>query len=167
FCCSLAFATEDKLSSVTAGVVTDLSTGDMYWAARGRGAYCNNKRIHVHKEKPVYKIVGVNVSGAKPSLIKRIQPLFENSNHARHLGANALELALFSRGLIDIYIDLREKIRVTDMAAGYLIAREAGGKILDKNLENLDSDLSYDTRLSFIAAANDELLKEILRQIKL
>ncbi|MEM3089212.1 MAG: inositol monophosphatase family protein [Candidatus Nitrosotenuis sp.] len=167
FCCSLAFATEDKLSSVTAGVVTDLSTGDIYWAARGRGAYCNSKRIHVHKEKPVYKIVGINVSGAKPSLIKRIQPLFENSNHARHLGANALELALFSRGLIDIYIDLREKIRVTDMAAGYLIAREAGGKILDKNLENLDSDLSYDTRLSFIAAANDELLKEILRQIKL
>lgn len=167
FCCSLAFATENRLSSVTAGVVTDLSSGDMYWAAKNRGAFCNKKRIRVHSGKPVYKIVGINVSGAKPSLIRQIQPVFENSNHARHLGANALELALFSRGLIDIYIDLRDKIRVTDMAAGYLIAREAGGRILDKSLKDLDSDLSYEARLSFIASANDDLLKEILRQIRL
>jgi myo-inositol-1(or 4)-monophosphatase len=167
FCCSLAFATENKLSSITAGVVTDLSSGDMYWATKGKGAFCNKKKIQVHKEKPIYKIVGVNVSGAKMQLIKRIQPLFENSNHSRHLGANALELALFARGMIDVYVDLREKIRVTDMAAGYLIAKEAGGIILDQNLKPLDSDLEYETRLSFIAAANQEILLEIKNQIKL
>lgn len=167
FCCSLAFATEDRLSSITAGVVTDLSSGDMYWATKGKGAYCNKKKIQVHKEKPVYKIVGVNVSGAKPQLVKRIQPLFENSNHTRHLGANALELALFARGLIDVYVDLREKIRVTDMAAGYLIAKEAGGIILDQKMKPLDSNLAYETRLSFIAASNNEILKEISNQLKL
>jgi myo-inositol-1(or 4)-monophosphatase len=167
FCCSLAFATKNKLSSVTAGVVTDLSSGDMYWATKGKGAFCNKKKIQVYKEKPIYKIVGVNVSGAKLQLIKRIQPLFENSNHSRHLGANALELALFARGMIDVYVDLREKIRVTDMAAGYIIAKEAGGIILDQNLKPLDSDLEYETRLSFIAAANQEILSEIKNQIKL
>ncbi len=167
FCCSLAFATENKLSSITAGVVTDLSSGDMYWATKGKGAYCNKKKIQVHTEKPVYKIVGVNVSGAKPQLVKRIQPLFENSNHTRHLGANALELAFFARGLIDVYIDLREKIRVTDMAAGYLIVKEAGGIILDQKMKPLDSNLAYETRLSFVAAANKEILKEILEQLKL
>src|SRR5574338_325465 len=167
FCCSLAFAPKNKLSSITDGVVTDLSNGDMYWATKGRGAYLNKKKITVHKEKPVYKIVGINVSGAKPNLVKRIQPIFENSNHSRHLGANALELALFARGLIDIYIDLREKIRVTDMAAGYLIAKEAGGTILDQNLKSLDSDLSYETRLSFIAAANKAILSEITKQLRL
>jgi myo-inositol-1(or 4)-monophosphatase len=167
FCCSLAFATENKLSSITAGVVTDLTTGDEYWAVRGKGAFCNKKRIRVHKHRPVYKIVGINISGAKPSLIKKIQPVFENSNHARHLGANALELALFARGLIDIYIDLRQKIRVTDMAAGYIIVKEAGGMILDQHLKNLDSDLAYETRLSFIAAANKEMLKDILKQLKM
>lgn len=167
FCCSLAFATDDRLSSVTDGVVTDLSAGDVYWATKGGGAFCNKRRIQVHKQRPVYKIVGVNVSGAKPSLIRRIQPIFENSNHSRHLGANALELALFARGLIDVYIDLRQKIRVTDMAAGYLIAKEAGGIILDQNLKQLDSDLSYDTRLSFIAAANKDIFNEVTRQLKL
>jgi myo-inositol-1(or 4)-monophosphatase len=154
FCCSLAFATEDRLSSITAGV-------------KGKGAFCDKKRMHVSKQNPIYKIVGVNVSGAKPSLVKKIQPVFENSNHARHLGANALELAFFARGLMDVYIDLRQKIRVTDMAAAYLIAKEAGGLVLDQHLEELDSDLSYETRLSFIAAANKKILKEIAKQIRL
>jgi myo-inositol-1(or 4)-monophosphatase len=167
FCCSLAFATEDRLSSITAGVVTDLTTGQMYWAVKGKGAFCDKKRMHVSKQNPIYKIVGVNVSGAKPSLVKKIQPVFENSNHARHLGANALELAFFARGLMDVYIDLRQKIRVTDMAAAYLIAKEAGGLVLDQHLEELDSDLSYETRLSFIAAANKKILKEIAKQIRL
>ncbi|MGQ0771826.1 MAG: inositol monophosphatase family protein [Nitrososphaerota archaeon] len=167
FCCSLAFATQNKLSSITDGVVTDLSNGDMYWATKGSGAFLNEKKIQVHKQKPVYKIVGINVSGATPELVKKIQPIFENSNHSRHLGANALELALFARGLIDIYIDLRDKIRVTDMAAGYIIAKEADGIILDQNLKPLDSDLEYETRLSFIAAASQEILSEIKNQIKL
>lgn len=167
FCCSLAFAAENKLSSITDGVVTDLSSGQMYWATKGKGAFLDKKRIRVHKEKPTYKIVGINVSGAKPALVKKIQPIFENSNHSRHLGANALELALFARGMIDVYVDLREKIRVTDMAAGYIIAKEAEGIILDQNLKPLDSDLEYETRLSFIAAANKGILKEISRQLKL
>jgi myo-inositol-1(or 4)-monophosphatase len=167
FCCSLAFATENKLSSVTDGVVTDLSNGDMYWATKDNGAFVNETKIQVHKQKPVYKIVGINVSGATPELVKRIEPIFQNSNHSRHLGANALELALFARGLIDVYVDLREKIRVTDMAAGYLIAKEADGILLDQNLKPLDSDLSYEARLSFIAAANKDILKEISEQLKL
>lgn len=167
FCCSLAFATQDRLSSITDGVVTDLSNGDMYWATKNRGAYLNRKKITVHRQKPVYKIVGINVSGATPKLVKKIQPIFENSNHSRHLGANALELALFARGLIDVYIDLREKIRVTDMAAAYIISKEAGGIILDQKLKPLDSDLSYDTRLSFIAAANKQVLLETTKQLKM
>lgn len=165
FCCSLAFAPKDRLSSVTDGVVTDLTNGDIYWATKGKGAFLNNKEIHVQKQKPVYKIVGINVSGATPRLVKKIQPIFENSNHSRHLGANALELAFFARGLIDVYVDLRQKIRVTDMAAGYLIAKEAGGIILDQNLVPLDSDLSYETRISFIAAANKEIFSEIRNQL--
>jgi myo-inositol-1(or 4)-monophosphatase len=53
------------------------------------------------------------------------------------------------------------------MAAGYLIAKEAGGILLDQNMKPLDSNLGYETRLSFIAAANNEILKEISKQLKL
>ena len=166
FCCSLAFATEEKLSSITDGVVTNLSNGDMYWATKGNGAFLNDNKIHVHDKEPVYRIVGVNTSGAKPELMERLQPVLENHNHTRHFGANALEMALFASGLMDVFIDLRDKIRIQDVAAGYFLIKEAGGLILDADLNPLDSDLSYSTRLSFIAAANQKILDDILSQME-
>jgi D-fructose 1,6-bisphosphatase (EC 3.1.3.11) len=116
-------------------------------------------------KEPIYKIVGINISGASADLMKRLHPIFENNNHTRHFGANALEMALFARGLMDIFIDLRDKIRIQDIAAGYLIVKEAGGLLLDANLNLLDADLSYETRVSFIAAANQKILDEIMSQI--
>ena len=123
FCCSLAFATEEKLSSVTDAVVTNLSTGDLYSASKGKGAFKNDKRIIVHKEKPLYKIVGINSSGSSPELLEKLSPIFEKHHHIRHLGANALEMAMFAEGLIDIFIDLRKKIRIQDLAGGYILVK--------------------------------------------
>jgi len=166
FCSSLAFATENKLSSITDGVITNLSSGEMYWASKNKGAFLNGSRIQVHDKEPVYKIVGINTSGASPELMKKLLPIFEQHNHTRHFGANALEMAMFARGLIDIFIDLRNKIRIQDIAAGYLIVKEAGGLLLNENFELLDADLSYETRISFIAAANQKILDEVCSQIK-
>ncbi|MFB5597721.1 MAG: inositol monophosphatase family protein, partial [Nitrosopumilaceae archaeon] len=135
FCCSLAFAAEDRLSSVTDAVVTDLYSGDMYWASKGKGAFMNEQKIFVNEKQSVYRIVGVNISGSSPETLQKMQPIFKSSNHTRHLGANALELAMFARGLIDVYVDLRDKIRVTDMAAGYLLVNEAGGILVDSELK--------------------------------
>ncbi len=56
----------------------------------------------------------------------------------------------------------RNKIRIQDIAAGYIIVKEAGGLLLDAEFNSLDADLSYDTRVSFIAAANQKILDEIL-----
>ena len=162
FCCSLAFATEDKLSSITDGAITNLSTGEIYWASKEKGAFLDDKPISVQKEKPLYKIVGINISGASSEQLKRLEPVLQNHNHTRHFGANALEMAMFAQGLMDIYIDFRGKIRIQDMAAGYLLVKEAGGLILDENFEPLESNLSYETRLSFVAAANSEILDEVL-----
>ena len=166
FCCSLAFAADNTLSSITDAVVTNLTTGDQYWASKNKGAFFNDKRIFVHNTEPVYRIVVVNTSGATPDLMRKIQPIFQSHNHTRHFGANALEMAMFARGLIDIFIDMRGKIRIQDIAAGYLLIKEAGGLVLDENLKPLDSDLSYQTRLSFIAATNQKVLDEIMTQIK-
>ena len=166
FCSSLAFATENKLSSITDGVITNLSNGEMYWASKNKGAFFNNKQIKVHKKDPVYKIVGINTSGSSIELMNKLHPIFENHNHTRHFGANALEMAMFARGLMDIFIDLRNKIRIQDIAAGYLIVKEAGGLLLDENFDSLDADLSYDTRVSFIAAANQTILDEVFSEIR-
>ncbi len=166
FCSSLAFATENTLSSVTDGVVTNLSNGEMYWASKGKGAFFNNRQITVHKEKPIYKIVSINASGATRELMEKLYPIFEDHSHIRHFGANALEMALFARGVMDVFIDWRDKIRIQDIAAGYIIIKEAGGLLLDANLKPLDADLSYQTRLSFIAATSQATLDETIRQIR-
>ena len=165
FCSSLAFATQEKLSSITDGVITDLSNGETYWASEKGGAFFNDKQISVCKEDPIYKIVGINTSGASVELINKLHPIFENYNQVRHFGANALEMAMFARGLMDVFIDFRGKIRIQDIAAGYLIVKEAGGLLLDADLNPLDADLSYGTRVSFIAAANQGILDEIISQI--
>ncbi|MDH5431347.1 MAG: fructose 1,6-bisphosphatase [Nitrosopumilus sp.] len=165
FCSSLAFASEDKLSSVTDGVITNLTNGEMYWASKNKGAFFKNKQIKVHKKNPIYKIVGINTSGASIDLMTRLNPIYENYEHTRHFGANALEMAMFARGLMDIFIDLRKKIRIQDIAAGYVIVKEAEGILLDENLNQLDANLSYETRVSFIAAANQEILDEIMSKI--
>lgn len=170
FCCSLAFAAHDQLSSVTDGVITDLSTGQMYWATKGKGCFFDGKQVRVDgaadakgeiANKSIYKIVGVNTSGASRELMAKLQPIFENYNHVRHFGANALEMALFARGLVDVFIDLRKKIRIQDLAAGYILVKEAGGVILDENYAELDSDLSYEARLSFMIAASREEIDDV------
>ena len=161
FCSSLAFATENRLSSITDGVITNLSTGEMYWASKGKGSFLDGKQISVHKKTPLYKIVGVNTSGASQEIMKKLQIIFENHNHTRHFGANALEMAMFAQGLMDIFIDLRKKIRIQDVAAGYIIVKESGGLLLDEEFNPLDADLSYETRVSFVAAANQEILDEM------
>ena len=163
YCCSLAFASENRLSAVKYGVVMDLFHGDIYSAAYGNGAFVNSTKMHVKSrgDASSYYLVGMNVSGVKPEKIERLKPIMEKANHLRHLGANALELCIFSRGLMDVFIDLRGKIRITDMAAAYLIVKESGGILISDDGKELDSDLDTNGRLSFIAAANRNVLNDI------
>ena len=168
-CCSLAFANEFKLSSVTDAVVLDLFTGDIYTASKQKGSFFNNKKISVRNEKDFSSItsledlksidvlIGTNVSGVPPHILDEISKVISFSSHIRHFGANALELCYFARGFMDAYIDIRGKIRSTDMAAAYLIAKEAGGKLYSPNGHELDSELGLKKTLSFYAVSNKRL----------
>lgn len=162
FCCSLAYAPEGRLSSVSAAVVADLAGGGTYRATAGGGASLDGAAVRVASGEPVYRIVGANTSGAAPGLMRMLRPVFERHNHTRHFGANALEMAMLAAGRMDVFVDLRSKIRVQDIAAGYLLVREAGGIVLDSGLEPLDSGLGYSERLSFLAASGREALDDVL-----
>ncbi len=168
-CCSLAFANEFKLSSVTDAVVLDLFTGDIYSASKQKGSFFNNKKISVRNEKDFSSItsledlksidvlIGANVSGIPLNILYEISKVISFSSHIRHFGANALELCYFARGFMDAYIDIRGKIRSTDMAAAYLIVKEAGGKVYSPNGQELDSELGLKTKISFYAVSNRRL----------
>lgn len=157
YCCSIAYATDFKLNAVTNAAIIDLARGDLYYATRGRGAFLDGKRISAKKESPPDPTIGINISGVKPAIVDRLAPVIAKTEHSRQFGANALEMCFLARGLLDAYIDLRGKIRPTDIAAGYLIAKEAGAKIYSESGSDLESDLDVKTRLSYVVAANAEM----------
>ncbi|HXV45316.1 MAG TPA: inositol monophosphatase family protein [Nitrososphaera sp.] len=161
YCCSVAYATDFRLSAVTDGAIIDLARGDLYYASRGKGAFLNDKRISAKKESPPDPTIGLNVSGVKPAVVGRLAPIIADADHTRQFGANALEMCFLARGLLDAYVDLRGKIRPTDIAAGYLIAKEAGAKVYSDTGSDLESDLDVKTRLSYIAVANDGMRERL------
>jgi len=161
YCCSVAYATDFRLSMVTDAAIIDLARGDLYYASRGRGAFLNGKRISAKKASPPDPTIGLNVSGVKPAIVERLVPIIAEDDHTRQFGANALEMCFLARGLLDAYVDLRGKIRPTDIAAGYLIAKEAGAKVYSDNGSDLESDLDVKTRLSYVVAANEDMRKRL------
>ena len=164
YCCSLAYATSDTLSSVTDAIVTNLVDGVQYSATKDNGMFIADKPYIKKVIGAEYKIITLNVSGIDEAAALGLQPVM-NANHTRHFGANALEMAYVARGWLDALVDVRNRIRVQDIAAGTLLIRESGGKVLDANWNELDSDLDYSTRLSFIATSNQAIMDELVAQM--
>ena len=155
-CCSLAYATDSKMSSVVDAAIIDIARGDLYYASKDKGAFLNGNKITVRKTDILEDdiIGGVNISGISQELLQSIGPIISKLNHIRVFGANALELCFLARGYLDMFMDLRDKIRPTDMAAAFLIVKEAGGLVLDKAGNAFDSELSFGNRFSFISVSD-------------
>ena len=170
YCCSLAYSHDMNLTSVTDSVVFNLVSGDIFYASKSKGSFMNDKRLSTAKDPSLTineMVIGLNISGLSKEHFNAISNLVSSISHIRHLGANALELCYFARGSIDAYIDIRGKIRSIDMAACYLIAKEAGGLIYDTSSRELNCKLSVDTRMSFIAVANIEMYNWIKNLVNL
>ena len=157
-----------KMSSITDAVVMDLGRGDLYSASKGKGAFINGERIKVDQKSEASletMVVGMNISGISHEVLSSLSYLLSKFKHARHLGANALELCYLARGFLDAYLDFRNKIRITDMAAAYLIVKEAGAKVYAMNGQVLDSDLTQNATLSFIAVRDDQCYERITSEV--
>jgi myo-inositol-1(or 4)-monophosphatase len=171
YCCSLAYSIDYRLSSVVDAAVIDMTTGDIYHASKEKGAFWNKDRIYARRSRSSNRskqdlqqdmLIGMNISGISADTINRLSRLISKAIHIRHFGANALELCYFARGLMDAYIDFRGKIRPTDMAAAYLILKEAGGKIYSDNGLELESELGVNKTLSFMAVIDDDEMYKML-----
>jgi Archaeal fructose-1,6-bisphosphatase and related enzymes of inositol monophosphatase family len=178
YCCSLAYSIDFRLSSVVDAAVIDLSIGDIYYASKEKGAFWNGDRICVDRSRirndgiceqnfQQDMVIGMNISGISEDTFNRLSKLISRSVHTRHFGANALELCYFARGLMDAYIDFRGKIRATDMAAAYLIVKEAGAKIYSDNGLELESELGADRTMSFMAVIDDQMYKMLADDLKI
>ena len=159
YCCSLAYATEKKLSSVLHAAIMDLTRGEIYTASIGRGVWVNDMKLDTgySRRQDDELIIGMNISRTSIYDLSTLSRIIGIAEHIRLFGANALELCYLAKGSLDAYIDLRGKIRATDIAAAYLIVKEAGGIMYSPLDEILDSELSANSKMSYLAFSNHNL----------
>jgi myo-inositol-1(or 4)-monophosphatase len=165
---SIAVSTEQTLNTVHAALVADLARDAVYVAQKGKGAYCNGKRIVPSMLASLEDaVIGLDLNTYKVQKIApRLTSLIERTKHIRHFGANALELCYVADGTTDAFIDLRGKLRATDIAAAWLILEEAGARMTTPTNDFLNVKLSPKQRVSFIASGNLQIHKKILDLIQ-
>jgi myo-inositol-1(or 4)-monophosphatase len=114
--------------------VYDPMLNELFTATRGSGAQLNNSRIRI---KPIKGIQGAVLATGFPfkqkqhseSYLKILGALFTECADFRRTGSAALDLCYVAAGRVDGFFELG--LKPWDIAAGELIAREAGAIATD------------------------------------
>jgi len=164
YCTSIAVSYEQQLSQVFAGLVSDLFHGTTYYAVRGKGAFRNGEKITTSTTASLEEaVVGLDLNTYKvKEIAPKLSDLIQHTKHIRHFGANALELCFAAEGLTDAFVDIRGKLRTTDVAAGFLILKEAGGIITSPDGQIFDAKLDPKQTVTFVASGNRDIHEAIL-----
>lgn len=138
---------DEIIAAVTYQPILD----ELFWAEKGKGAYCNQKRLRVTKRSD-FETILVCCDYDHPVVSK----IDDKISGIRYTGAGALDLAYVAAGRFDVCF--LEGLKPWDIAAGLLLIKEAGGITTDKhgNLENLLDAGS-------VLCSNDVLHKQFLK----
>jgi myo-inositol-1(or 4)-monophosphatase len=142
------------------GVVYDPTRGECFWAERGKGAFLGDRPIHVRDESELIRTLLVTgfPYDAHTNTINNIDQFARFSRRVRgvrRLGSAAIDLAYVAAGRLDGYWELR--LAPWDVAAGALIAEEAGAKVTA-----VDGEPLMLTEAASILAANPALYTNML-----
>jgi myo-inositol-1(or 4)-monophosphatase len=165
---SIAVSGKPNMASVYAGMVVDLAHDVSYFAFKGEGAYRDGIRIETSKTASLDDaLIGLDINTYQGKVVvPKLISLIEDTRHIRHFGANALEICYVANGSMDAFIDVRGKIRTTDVAAGFLIVKEANGIVTTSDNKDINVPLDPKQTLNFIASANRGIHKQILGLVK-
>lgn len=125
---AVSIALEHK-GKIVSAVVYDPAKDEMFVAEKGAGAWMNDTRIRVSDRRRMSEAVfatGIPWAGHGdlPATIHDLSRLMPGCAGVRRWGAVALDLAYVAAGRYDGYWE--RGVHIWDMAAGLLIAREAG-----------------------------------------
>jgi myo-inositol-1(or 4)-monophosphatase len=142
FAVSIALVEGDDLQI---GVILDPLTGDEYYAEKGKGAFKNGNKLWRKENRagqpPVLLLDhGYQIKDRK--LYAELVNRFVETSYLRSLGASTVELAHIAAGNADAFICSGDEL--WDVAAGVLLAREAGFKTSDWQGNAWSSDSKYE-----------------------
>lgn len=129
---AVSIALEHK-GNVVVGVIYDAAKDEMFYAEKGQGAWLNDaRRLRVSGRRHMIEAVfatGVPFAAKKtlPATIRDLSRLMPLTAGVRRWGSAALDLAYVAAGRYDGYWE--RELQPWDMAAGLLIAREAGALV--------------------------------------
>jgi len=131
FCVSIALVENGEPIH---GVIFDPLRNDLFTASRGSGATLNDRKIRVAERKDLngaFLITGFPPRERKSvgAHLKCIEALLQDAEDIRRTGSAALDLAYVACGRADAYFE--SGVKPWDIAAGALMVREAGGKVVD------------------------------------
>lgn len=156
YCISIAVALRGEM---LAGVVLNPVSGELFTAARNRGAALNGAPIRVSATDRVQHSLLVtgfpyNFREIVAPLMGRFSRCAEEARGVRRLGAAALDLCFVACGRFDGYWE--QNLQPWDTAAGVMIAREAGARVTDF------ADKAFAIEKNEILATNGRIHEEML-----
>ena len=128
---SIAARVGEGLDGVVAGAVVDVAKGECFTATRGGGAWLGERRLRVRDVAPMgQRLVATGFNYERP--VRELQgravaALLPHVRDVRRLGSAALDLCGLAAGRLDAYVE--EGLAEWDLAAGGLVAREAGARV--------------------------------------
>ena len=154
FCISVAVLEQGE---IVQGVVYNPVVDEMYWAEVGQGSYLNGDRLKNPEFALGEAVFGVGGSPYDPNSIEptvRLIAKIMEEGDIRRLGSAALDLCYVASGRQGGYFEFA--INPWDIAAGLLIAREAGVTVT-----TLDGEEPPLTRTTSILAAGPKIYAKI------
>lgn len=124
----------EKDGQIIAGVVLEVSRNECFYALKNHGAYLNGKVIQVSHRKslsesliatgfPIYNFSRLD------QYLSALKFFMQNTHGLRRIGAAAADLCYLACGRVDAFFEYN--LQAWDVAAGALIAKEAGAKVSD------------------------------------
>ena len=141
--------------AVTLGAVYDPMRDELFTAERGKGAWLNEKPIHVSRVKELQKSLLVtgfpyNIRVSPRDNLDNFSAFSRLTQGVRRLGSAAMDLCYIGAGRFDGYWELT--LNPWDVAAGGLVASEAGARVT-----NLEGGADYLTPPCSLLAAPPKL----------
>ncbi len=128
---AISIALEHK-GQIVAGVIFDAAKDELFWAEKGEGAWMNDTRMRVSGRSRMIEAIfatGLPFGGRAdlPETLQDLARLLPACAGVRRWGSAALDLAYVAAGRYDGFWE--RGLNAWDLAAGLLIAREAGGLV--------------------------------------
>ena len=152
------------LETVEFALVGDLYRDHIWQAARGRGAFSNDRPLHSSPATPLEQaIISCDLGQAiiQPSLLQ----VLARARGVRAFGSATTVLARVADGSLDAHVDIRDRLTPENFLAPALIISEAGGLMSNSNGAALPQIHSLTECYSIVAAATPELHATLLQYL--